>query len=159
MGTGPIHLAPMPMGWMSGASPPQSTLGTPGHQRVLSHTQKVQAELPSPVLSHGLLYVTKAPAWHQDDPEMRALFPLLNCFGVPWSDKASSNSKCFCASCTSKILENMLWKVFLSESSKNLNSLFFFARFKATSKHGLKGWTSVSELTVFFLPHHTSPVV
>lgn len=87
MGTGypsPIHLAPTPMGWMSGASPSRSTPGTPGHPRILSDTQKVQAELLSPMLSHGLLCATNAPAWHQDDPEMRVLFPPLNkFFGVP----------------------------------------------------------------------------
>lgn len=33
--------------------------------------------------------------------------------------------------------------------------LFFFPRFKSTSIHGLKSWISVSELTVFSLPHPT----
>lgn len=35
----PNHQVSKSMGWMSGASPSQSTPGTPGHQRTLNHTQ------------------------------------------------------------------------------------------------------------------------
>lgn len=122
-------------GWV-GLRHPKALQGPQVTKGFLSHTQKVQAEPPQLKLALGLLYAANASVWHQDDPEMRVLVPFLNCFGVPWRDMGQSHPR-FCASCTNQILENTPWKVLLSESLKNLNSLFSFPRFKTASNHGL----------------------
>lgn len=158
MGTGypsPIPLVSMPMGWMSGASPSQSTPGTPGHQRILNHT-----------------YRNSRQSYHYQYCLMGCCMPLMHQFGIRMTQKWElfshlwTNSFVYLEVIRHHLTQNIfvqavqvrLLRLYF-ESLKNLNSLFFFPRFKATSNYGLKGWTSVSQLAVFSLPHPTPQAV